>query len=86
MAADMRGRIAAEFFAQYGFDELRRFTPLELQAMGRLVEPLYAGPGDTHYHPISWEEAIERCVGVLKRTPECGLSSGHRRGGLSRFD
>jgi len=68
MAADMRGRIESRFFAEYGFEELRRFTPLELEAMGRLVEPVFAGPGDSHYRTISWDEAIEHCAQTLKRT------------------
>lgn len=69
MAADMRGRIERRFFAEYGFEELRRFTPLELEAMGRLVEPVFAGPGDSHFRPISWDEALDHCASALKRTP-----------------
>jgi molybdopterin-dependent oxidoreductase alpha subunit len=69
MAADMQGRIAPEFFSRYGFAELQRFTPRELEHMGRLVAPVYAGPVDTHYRPISWEEAVSRCVGRLQNTP-----------------
>jgi molybdopterin-dependent oxidoreductase alpha subunit len=61
MAADMQGRIAGEFFAKYGFAELRQFTPRELEHVGRLVEPVYAGPGDSHYRVISWDEAMSRC-------------------------
>jgi len=69
MAADMQGRIAPEFFATYGLKELRQFTSRELEAMGRLVQPVYAGPDDSHYRPILWDEAMSRCVTVLKRTP-----------------
>ncbi len=68
MAADMQGRVEPRFFADYGFDALQRFSPRELEAMGRLVEPVYAGPGDTHYRAISWDDAIQRCVTILKRT------------------
>ncbi len=69
MAADMRGKIAPEFFARYGFDALRRFSPRELEAMGRLVTPVLAGPQDTHFRPIAWEDALARCVRKLKETP-----------------
>lgn len=69
MAADMRGKIAPEFFARYGFDALRRFSPRELEAMGRLVTPVYAGPQDTHLRPIPWEDALARCIRRLKETP-----------------
>jgi len=68
MAADMQGRISPEFFATYGFDAMRRLTPRELEHMGRLVEPVYAGPGDKRYRPISWDEAMSRCVIFLKQT------------------
>ncbi len=69
MAADMQGRIGPEFFAAYGFDALRRFTPRDLEHMGRLNDPVYAGPGDTHYRPIGWDEAMQLCVDRLRNTP-----------------
>jgi molybdopterin-dependent oxidoreductase alpha subunit len=69
MAADMRGQVEPDFFAKYSLEQLKRLTPRELEAMGRLVQPVYAGPSDTHYRPIPWDEAIDRCVANLKRTP-----------------
>lgn len=69
MAADMQGRIAPEFWQRYGFDALRSFTPRELEHMGRLSEPVYAGPNDSHYRPISWDAALTLCADRLKRTP-----------------
>ncbi len=68
MAADMRGRIEPRFFETYGFAELQRFTPRELEAAGRLVAPIYAGPEDSHYRVISWDEAIRRGVDRLKKS------------------
>lgn len=67
MAADMRGHIEPRFFSTYGFAELQRFSPRELEAAGRLVAPVYAGPEDSHYRVISWEEAIRRGVDRLKQ-------------------
>ena len=69
MAADMQGRIGPEFFTRYGFNELERFSPRELEAMGRLATPVFAGPGDDRYRPIGWDEAMSRCVTTLHRTP-----------------
>src|SRR5262245_55416233 len=69
MAADMQGRIRPEFSATYGFDQLRQFSPREMEHMGRLNEPVYAGPNDTHYRPISWDDAQALCIDWLKRTP-----------------
>src|SRR5262249_54518498 len=34
----------------------------------RLVQPLYAGPTDTHYRVIDWEEALGRVASQLKAT------------------
>lgn len=62
MAADMQGKIVPEFFAQYSIDQLRQMSPRELESMGRLADPIYAGPNDTHYRPISWDEALDFCV------------------------
>ncbi|MCP4248954.1 MAG: FdhF/YdeP family oxidoreductase [bacterium] len=69
MAADMQGRIRPEFFDTFDFDRLAGFSPRELEASGRLVEPLYAGPDDRRYRPISWDEAFDRVVAKLKATP-----------------
>lgn len=66
MASDMQGAIRPEFWKRYGVRELRALSPRELEASGRLVEPMYLGPGETHYRPIGWEEAIEKVVGRLK--------------------
>ncbi|MCG3131307.1 MAG: putative oxidoreductase [Phycisphaerae bacterium] len=66
MAADMQGRVEARFFERYGFDELRRFSPRELEHVGRLADPVRAAPGDDRYRVISWEEAIDCCVALLR--------------------
>ncbi len=52
MAADMQGRIPAHFFDDFSLEQLRGFTSRELEAAGRLTEPLYAGPLDIHYRTI----------------------------------
>lgn len=66
MAADMQGRIRPDFFERCGFAELRAMTPRELEHMGRLNEPVYAGPDDVRYRPVSWDEALSRCAGWLR--------------------
>jgi molybdopterin-dependent oxidoreductase alpha subunit len=68
MAADMQGRIRPGFFDEFRFDKLSRFTPRELEHSGRLVEPLFAGPGDTTYRPITWDEALTKVASALKAT------------------
>ncbi|MDR3692168.1 MAG: FdhF/YdeP family oxidoreductase [Fimbriimonas sp.] len=71
MASDMQGRIEPRFFETYSRAELTRLTPRELETMGRLVDPVFAGPDDTHYRIVSWEEAFQRAAESLKSaTPE----------------
>ena len=66
MASDMQDRIAPAFFARYSIAELRSLSSRELEYCGRLVDPVYAGPGDTHYRVISWNEAFDRLAAKLK--------------------
>ena len=68
MASDMQAGITPEFFARYGFNELRAFGPARMEASGRLVFPLWAGEGDTHYREISWDEALGRLATRLRET------------------
>jgi anaerobic selenocysteine-containing dehydrogenase len=60
MVADMQAGLCPEFFQRYSLAQLRALTPRELEWCGRLTQPLYAGPGDTHYRVIGWDEALER--------------------------
>ncbi len=41
-------------------------SPRELEACGRLTEPLFAGPGDSHYRVISWDEVVRRVAEQLR--------------------
>lgn len=66
MASDMQAGIKPEFFKKYGFNELKALSPRDLEYCGRIVDPVYAGPGDTHYRVISWEEALEKTINALK--------------------
>ncbi len=69
MAADMQGRIREGFFDEFSFEDLQRFSPRELEASGRIATPLYAGPNDTRYRPLSWDDALDRIADRLKATP-----------------
>lgn len=68
MAADMQGAIRQGFFSDFTFEKLNAFTPRELESTGRLTEPLYAGPLDTGYRPIEWDEALRRIAEKMKLT------------------
>ena len=60
MSADMAGAIAPQFFEEYPLEKLRTLSSRELEAAGRIVKPLYAGPLDGNYREISWEEAMQK--------------------------
>lgn len=66
MVSDMQAGITPEFFARFGFRELRSFSSAQMESSGRLVNPVYAGPNDTHYRVISWDEAFERLATKLR--------------------
>jgi molybdopterin-dependent oxidoreductase alpha subunit len=69
MTADMQGAVPDSFFETMGLDQMAGMTPRELEAMGRLTEPLYAGPLDRRFRIISWDEAIHRVARKLGGTP-----------------
>lgn len=68
MVGDMQAGLRPEFFAKYSIAQLRAFSPRELEWCGRLTAPLYAGPGDTHYRVIDWEQALGRLSAQLSHT------------------
>lgn len=74
MTADMQGAIPEGFFDSFDLNALRGLTSRELEASGRITRPLYAGPLDTRYRPISWDEAMTRVGKKLSATePERSL-------------
>jgi molybdopterin-dependent oxidoreductase alpha subunit len=74
MVADMQGALRPDFFQTYSLDQLRTFSPRELEWSGRITQPLLAGPGETHYRPISWDDALGRLAEQLRRTgPEANF-------------
>jgi molybdopterin-dependent oxidoreductase alpha subunit len=68
MVADMQSGITPAFFARYSLRELYAFTPRELEIAGRLTTPVYAGPGDTHYRPVTWDFALDRVAQQLRES------------------
>ena len=68
MAADMQGAIQPEFFKRFSIDQLRQFSPREMEHAGRITTPLLLAPGDTHYKPVSWDDAFGRIESKLKNT------------------
>ena len=67
-ASDMQGAIAENFFNQFDISTLSKWSPRDLELSGRLTQPVLCEPGDSHYRPISWSEAMNRVVDKLKTT------------------
>lgn len=67
MVADMQGGIPDEFWSAHSVDELRRWSPRELEAAGRLLHPLWLEPDAGHFRPISWHDAYGKIVAALRR-------------------
>lgn len=65
MAADMQDGIRPEFFAQCSLSQLQSLSSRELEAAGRLVEPLCAGADDSHFRTVSWDAAVARIAAKL---------------------
>lgn len=69
MVADMQKGLRPEFFQRYGIAELRTLSPRELEWCGRITTPLHAGPDDTHYRVLGWDEALDRLARRLRDNP-----------------
>jgi molybdopterin-dependent oxidoreductase alpha subunit len=63
----------AAFFADHTVSELSEWSDYDLEAVGRLAQPLSYNPATDKYEPISWEDAFS-LVGKTLR----GLDSPHR--------
>lgn len=69
MAADMQAAIPTGFWQTYSIPQLRKFTPRELEACGRLAQPLLYEKNEQYFRPIEWQDALERIVTRLRNTP-----------------
>lgn len=69
MAADMQGAIAPTFWSTYSLEQLKHFTPQQLESCGRLAQPVLVEQGQQYYRPIEWDEALSRIATRLKSLP-----------------
>ncbi|MCP4817503.1 MAG: molybdopterin-dependent oxidoreductase, partial [Planctomycetaceae bacterium] len=69
IAADMQPAIAPDFWYRHTIKQLQSMSPRELEASGRLVDPVLYEKGTNQYRVISWEEAIDRVVAKLGQMP-----------------
>jgi molybdopterin-dependent oxidoreductase alpha subunit len=69
MVADMQGAIHSDFWQKYSPRELQQLSPRELEACGRLVEPVLYTRETGRYTPITWDDALGRIIAKLRTTP-----------------
>jgi len=68
MVADMQGAIRSEFWQKFAPREMQQFSPRELEACGRIVEPVRYARETGCYQPISWDEALGCITAKLRAT------------------
>ncbi|MDO9445499.1 MAG: FdhF/YdeP family oxidoreductase [Dehalococcoidia bacterium] len=68
-AGDMGDVITAEYLARTPLHEMQFLTSAAFERLGRLAFPVIAEPGDDHYRPISWAEALDRTVEAFRAAP-----------------
>jgi hypothetical protein len=68
-----RMQVGREFFAAHAVSELAGWSDYDLEAEGRLSEPMSYDAASDRYVPISWEEAFELVGSALR-----GLESPHQ--------
>ena len=61
-----REQVGREFFAAHTVSELAGWTDYDLEAAGRLSEPVRYDPASGRYVPVSWEDAFELAGRVLR--------------------
>jgi molybdopterin-dependent oxidoreductase alpha subunit len=59
-------RATPAVFARYSVAEMLARSDHWIGKLGRLTHPMYIGPGETHYRPVSWDEAIGVVAGHLR--------------------
>lgn len=62
-----------EFFAAHTVEELAGWSDYDLEAVGRLAEPMSYDPASDTYRPISWEDAFALVGSALR-----GLDNPHQ--------
>jgi molybdopterin-dependent oxidoreductase alpha subunit len=72
-----------EFFAAHTVSELAGWSDYDLEAGGRLAEPMSYDPASDRYEPISWEDAFALVGGTLRELESPDQASFYTSGRLS---
>jgi molybdopterin-dependent oxidoreductase alpha subunit len=72
-----------DFFAKYTVGELANWSDYDLEAVGRLAEPLSYNPANDKYEPISWEDAFALVGSAFRALQSPHQASFYTSGRLS---
>jgi molybdopterin-dependent oxidoreductase alpha subunit len=72
-----------EFFAAHTVGELAEWSDYDLEAVGRLAEPMSYDPASDKYVPISWADAFALVGGALRELESPDRASFYTSGRLS---
>ena len=64
----MKANVSPTFFSRYSIQELAEMSDYELNMQGRIASPVVLREGESHYAPISWDEAFKMISTSLKAT------------------
>ena len=53
-------KLDAAFFAKNSVVELAALNDYEIGKKGRITQPMFLAKGDTHYRPLSWDDAFQK--------------------------
>jgi molybdopterin-dependent oxidoreductase alpha subunit len=73
----------AEFFAAHTVSELAEWSDYDLEAVGRLSEPVSYNPATDKYEPISWADAFALVGDTLRALESAHQASFYTSGRLS---
>ncbi|WP_457112905.1 FdhF/YdeP family oxidoreductase [Marmoricola sp. URHA0025 HA25] len=76
-------RVDRSFFAEHPIAELAERSDYWLGQQGRLVEPMHRARGDSHYRPISWDDAFALVADRLRGLPSPDAASFYTSGRTS---
>ncbi|MBT4602221.1 MAG: FdhF/YdeP family oxidoreductase [Bacteroidetes Order II. Incertae sedis bacterium] len=68
MQADLQPAIESSFWTENPIDKLRQASPRELEACGRLSQPVVYTRGSKTFTPVSWDDALTRISDKLGAT------------------
>ncbi|HUB70735.1 MAG TPA: FdhF/YdeP family oxidoreductase [Acidimicrobiales bacterium] len=72
-----------EFFSEHTVGELATWSDYDLEALGRLAEPLSYNPSTDKYEPISWEDAFALVGDTLRSLDSPDQATFYTSGRLS---